>query len=167
MLDLLKQFEKRSPEYDNIYYEPIVFRFTVVGGDRGREDEKQARGKYFSNVYELYIYTALLGITKDRCVPLMEGITRRNFIKIDEWRQHPELVKFLEMALLTKSDIDFNALEDMTEDAIDAELTKLKKLLEGYANGGFEILANILQNNPSYFSDEYCFVNLLSDVNGL
>lgn len=164
MLDILKRFETRSPEYDSVYYDPIVFRFAVVGGDRGQEDEKQKKGKFFSNVYELYLYVSILGLSKNYAIPLMQGAKRQHFIKIDEWKQHPELVKFLTMALITKSDIDLNALENMEDKEIEEELTHLKKLLEEYANGGFELLHRKLNENPTYFQDDNCFINLLSDV---
>jgi hypothetical protein len=164
MFDILKRFETRSPEYDSVYYEPIVFRFAVVGGDKGQEEEKQKKGKFFSNVYELYMYAAVLGISTNSPVPFMQGAKRQSFIKMDEWKQHPELVKFLTMALLTKSKIDLNALENMDEKEIEEELTQLKKLLEEYANGGFELLHRKLKENSTYFQDDNCFINLLSDM---
>jgi hypothetical protein len=167
MFDILKRFEARSPEYDSVYYEPIIFRFAVVGGDKGQEDEKQRKGKFFSNVYELYMYAAILGISQNYPVSLMPGAKRQHFIKIDEWKQHPELVKFLIMALITKADIDLNALEDMEEREIDNILTDLKKTLESYANGGFELLYRKLNSNPTYFQDDNCFINLLSDINNV
>ena len=81
-----------------------------------------------------------------------------------DWKQHPELVKFVELALLTKSNIDLNELEDMDEKEIRTELTHLRVLLEEYANSGFQILEQKIKENPSYFEDDYCFVNLLSDM---
>ena len=51
----------------------------------------------------------------------------------------------------------------MDDQELKTEMTGLKRLLEEYANGGFEILNRKLKENPTYFEDEYCFINLLSD----
>jgi hypothetical protein len=164
MYDIIEQFKKKSPDYDSVYYESIVQRFAVVGGDKGREDEKQKKGKFFSNVYELYIYLAFLGISKNHAIPFITGAKRNHFIKMNEWTQHRELLHFLIMALLTKSAVDFNALENMDSKGIDDFLTQLKRDLEEYANGGFELLHQKMKEDPDYFKDDNCFINLLSDM---
>ena len=73
MFDILKQFESLYPQYDSAYYDSIVFRFAKVGGDKGREEENLRKGKFFSNVYELYIYVTVLGLTVDKPIPLKKG----------------------------------------------------------------------------------------------
>jgi hypothetical protein len=163
-MDILKYLEALYPEYDAVYYEPIVYRFAVVGGDRGKEQMTHKKAKSFSNVYELYIYVTILGITKNLKVPISEGAKRQKFEEMKDWTQHRELVKFIEMTLLVKADIDLNALENMEEAELKSVGSNLKTLLESYANGGFQYLTQQLKSNPDYFKDENCFINLLEDV---
>lgn len=60
--------------------------------------------------------------------------------------------------------MDFNALENMDSKGIDDFLTQLKRDLEEYANGGFELLHQKMKEDPDYFKDDNCFINLLSDM---
>lgn len=164
-MDILQYLERLYPEYNyDAYYEPIVYRFAVVGGDRYKEQLTHKKAKSFSNVYELYIYATILGITLNRKSPIESGARRQKFEEMKDWTQHRELVKFIEMTLLVKADIDLNALENMEETELKSVASSLKTLLESYANGGFEYLMEQLKSNPEYFKDENCFINLLSDV---
>lgn len=163
MLNFIEYFENLYPEYDNRFYESVIFRFATKGGDKGRELETFRNARHFSNIYEIYIYAALIGIQCNYRLPWSERSVRRKFEEIKDWKQHPDLVKFLIMALLAKSDIDFNELEDMGQEEIKAKMRELKTLLEEYANGGFYIIQNKLQNDPFFFEDDYCFISLLQE----
>jgi hypothetical protein len=165
-MDILKHLEGLYPQYNDIFFESIVYRFSVVGSDFGKEREQltSKKAKSFSNVYEIYIYATMLGITLNRKSPIESGAKRRIFEEMKDWTQHRELVKFIEMTLLVKADIDLNALENMEEAELKSVASNLKTLLESYANGGFEYLTEQLKANPDYFKDENCFINLLSDV---
>ena len=159
MIDLLKRFGDRRPEYAKVYRDPIINRFTIVG--REDEEARYESGKYFSRIYETYMYAALLGLRRDCCIPLT-NMDSTYFIEIRSW-QPREMVQYLFMALLAKSGLDLASLEDMEEKHIEAELTKLSHLLEGYANGGFDIIQAKMKDDPLFFEGEYCFVELLED----
>jgi hypothetical protein len=118
MSNIFEQFKKKWPRYNEAYDPSIVHRFAVVGA--GKESEKEKKGKYFSNVYELYLYLAFWGLSKNRKEPFKTGVKRKSFQNINEWTQHKELVDFLIMALLAKSSVDFNALEKMNKAEINA-----------------------------------------------
>ncbi|MCA0235877.1 MAG: hypothetical protein LCH81_05805 [Bacteroidetes bacterium] len=160
MIDLLKRFGDRRPEYAKVYREPIINRFTMVG--REDEDARYERGKYFSRIYETYMYAALLGLRRDCFMPLTD-MDSAYFLEIRTW-QPQEMVHYLFMALLAKSGLDLTALEEMEEKQVEAELTKLSHLMEGYANGGFDIIQAKLNDDPMFFEGEYCFVELLEDL---
>lgn len=160
MIELLKRFGDRRPEYAKVYREPIINRFTIVG--REDEEARYESGKYFSRIYETFMYAALLGLRRDCCI-LINDMDTQEFIKISSW-QPREMVQYLFMALLTKSGLDLTALEEMEERDVEGELTKLSHLLEGYANGGFDIIQAKLKDDPLFFEGEYCFVELL-DMN--
>ncbi len=156
-MEFIKRFEDRAPVYAKIYREPVVDRFTLVGG--GREDVKFETGKYFSNVYELYMYAAMLGLKKDYRLPL-EDLETQKFIEIRAWRP-AELVRFVLMAVIAKSDLDLNTLEDLEDNQVEGKITALKDLLEEYANGGFDLIYTKVKDEPYFFESEYCFVELL------
>lgn len=73
------------------------------------------------------------------------------------------MVNFILMALLAKSGLDLNELEEMEEKQVEAELTGLSKLLEEYANGGFNLIQTKLKQEPSFFDNEFCFLTMLDD----
>lgn len=157
-MEFIKRFEDRAPVYAKIYREPIVNRFANVGG--GRETETFERGKFFSNVYELYMYAAMLGLKKNYRLPLEEVETQK-FIEIREWKTSNELVRYIEMTLIARSNLDLNELENMEEAQVESKLTELRKLLEEYANGGFDLIYTKVQEEPYFFEGEYCFVEML------
>lgn len=160
-MEFIKRFEDRAPVYALVYREPIIDRFSLVGGrDEGL---KQETGRFFSNVYEIYMYAAMLGLKNNYRVPL-EGVQTRDFNKIRYWQPN-ELVRFIFMALLAKSDLDFNALEEMEEGNVEREITKLKSLLEEFANGGFDLISSKLKDSSYFFENEYCFLELLDVIN--
>lgn len=159
-MEFIKRFEDRAPLYAKMYREPIVNRFANVGG--GKEEDMYERGKFFSNVYELYMYAAMLGLKKDYRIPL-EGVDTQKFIEIRAWQTSTELVRFILMALIAKSDLNLNALEEMNESEVENKLTELKKLLEEYANGGFDLINSKMVEEPFFFDSEYCFVEILGE----
>ena len=158
-MEFLRRFEERAPEYA-IQYRDLIDSVAVIGGDHDNVEKKQQTGRFFSNVYEFYIYAALLGLSRNYPIPIAESTKKMRFLAIRDWRPN-ELVKFLTMSLIAKSDIDLVAIEDMEEDEVEQEITKLKQLLESYANGGFDIIDSKKNEDPSFFQDEYCFMKLL------
>lgn len=159
-MEFIKRFEDRAPVYAKTYRESIVNRFANVGG--GKDADTFERGKFFSNVYELYMYAAMLGLKKNYRIPL-EDIETQKFIEIRDWKTSSELVRFIEMALIARSDLDLNELENMEEAQVEKKLTEMKELLEEYANGGFDLISAKIQEEPYFFENEYCFVEMLGE----
>ncbi|MCB9082108.1 MAG: hypothetical protein H6555_10395 [Lewinellaceae bacterium] len=156
-MEFIKRFEDRAPVYDMAHRESIIERFSLVGG---RDEElKNETGRTFSNVYELYMYAAMLGLKNNYRIPL-EGVKTREFNKIKFWQPN-ELVRFIFMALVARSNVDLNALEELEESEVEREITKLKNLLEEYANGGFDLIHSKTKESPYFFENEYCFLELL------
>jgi hypothetical protein len=163
-MDLLKKIKEREPEYD-ASHEDLIAKFTLLqGGRAGSATETTAweQGKYFSTKYEIYMYAALLGLKSDYRLPL--GGKREKFIEIRSW-QPPELADYLIMGVLAKSDIDFNQLENKEDKEVEKDILSLRKLLEEYANGGFDKIRAKLEGEPSFFeNNENCFIDMLDDL---
>ncbi len=158
-MEFIKRFCDRRPEHLKMYREPIINRFTQIG--REDEEARYESGKYFSRIYETFMYAAFLGLRNNYRLPLKGD--RQYFIEIRAW-QPREMVQYLLMALLAKADLDLNEIEEMEEKQVESELTKLNNLLEEYANGGFDLIYTKVQEEPYFFENEYCFVEMLGDL---
>ncbi len=159
-MDFIKRFETRKPEYPVKYREGIIDRFALVGG--GDDELKNRTGKVFSNVYELYMYAAMLGLLRDYRLPV-EGLETKGFIEINAW-QPPELRQFILMSLLARDKgVDLNLLEDLEDSDAEKELTSLKRLLEEYAHGGFDIIDSKIRAEPMFFEGEFWVLELVGE----
>ncbi len=161
-MDFLKRLKDRAPEYDAQYFN-LILEFTIeqgAGMGRQSEEERWKQGKYFSTRYEMYMYAALLGLRKDYRLPIARGTEKQKFIEMRSW-QPMEVTDYIIMGILAKSDLDFNALEDMEEEEVEKELTKLRSLLEEYANGGLDLIRAKKEEEPAFFLNENCFLDLL------
>lgn len=161
-MEFLKRIKDRAPEYEARYFD-MILEFTIeqgAGMGRQSEEDKWKQGKYFSTRYEMYMYAALLGLRKDYSLPIPYGTEKKKFIEIRSW-QPTEVSDYVLMCILAKSPIDFNELEDMEEELVEKEITKLRSLLEEYANGGFDLIRSKKEEEPSFFLNENCFLDLL------
>lgn len=161
-MDFLKRLKDRAPEYDAQYFD-LILEFTIeqgAGMGRQSEEERWKQGKYFSTRYEMYMYAALLGLRKNYHLPIARGTEKQKFIEMRSW-QPMEVTDYIIMGILAKSDLDFNELEDMQEEEVEKELTKLRSLLEEYANGGFDLIRSKKETEPAFFLNENCFLDLL------
>lgn len=162
MVDLIKEFEDKAPKYSTRYRE-LIEKFARKNARDFRESGEDVfeLGKYFSNFYEFYMYAAFLGLNNDYELPLEPSDEAVKFIEIRDWKPE-DLRRFLLMGLIAKSNLDMNAIEDMEDNEIKKEVRGLVNKLEGYANGGFDIIQNRLSDEPHLFESDSCFVRLLN-----
>ena len=165
-MELLKKIKDRAPEYD-LAYEDLITRFTVVQGGRAGtagESASWEQGKYFSTKYEIYMYAVLLGLKNDYRLPLEPGINKSKFIEIKAW-QPTDLAEYIIMGVISKSEIDFNDLENKDDKEVEKEILSLKKSMEEYANGGFDKIRAKLESSSVFFdNNDNCFIDLLEEV---
>ena len=161
-MEFLKRLKDRNPIYPEQYRESIIDRFSNVG--KTDETTVYKAGKNFHRVYEIYMYALALGLRLNKRLPIVEGTKTTTFIEIRSWRPD-DIVDFLLAGLIARSDINLNAIEDMEEKEVEDEITKLKKILEEYAHGGFEIIQKVIQENPYRFDhDDKVFIELLDEL---
>lgn len=163
-MELLKKIKDRAPEYDSTY-ENLITRFTVVQGGRAGtagEGASWEQGKYFNTKYEIYMYVTLLGLRSNYSLPLNSG-EKSKFIEIKSWQPN-DLADYIIMGVLAKSDIDFNMIENKEDKEVEKDILILKKLIEEYANGGFDKLRAKYESDPVFFeNNENCFIDLLEE----
>lgn len=165
-MELIKRLKEREPEYDECYHDMIMGFTMEQGGRAGTATEATSweQGKYFTRRYEIYMFAALLGLKNDYRIEIPRGTSKRKFIKLGAW-QPSEIADYIIMGLFAQSAIDFNKLEEMEEEEVEKELTKLRSLLEEYANGGFDLIRAKKEEDPSFFEEnENCFLDLLDEV---
>jgi hypothetical protein len=162
-MELLKKIRDRAPEYDAIH-EDMIKRFTVgQGGRAGSASDSTAweQGKYFSTKYEIYMYAALLGLKYDYRVPLTKEAKKEKFMEIKSW-QPADLADYVIMSVVAKSEIDLNDLENKQDNDVEKEILNLRRLMEEYANGGFDKIRGKLESEPMFFdNNENCFLDLM------
>jgi hypothetical protein len=162
-MELLKKIKDRAPEYDAAH-EDLITKFTLVqGGRAGTAGETTAweQGKYFSTKYEIYIYAALLGLKNNYRLPLGTNAKKEKFIEIKSW-QPTDLADYVIMSVFAKSEIDLNELEQKDEKDVEKEILNLRKLMEEYANGGFDKIRAKMESEPAFFdNNDNCFIDLL------
>ena len=164
-MELLKKIKDKAPEYDSVN-EELITKFTVVqGGRAGTAVESTAweQGKHFSTKYEMYMYATLLGLKNNYRCPIRENAPKNKFIEIKSW-QPTDLAEYIIMGVLSKSEIDFTELETMDDKEVEKEILRFKKLMEEYANGGFDKIRARLESEPAFFdNNENCFIDLLDE----
>lgn len=164
-MELLKKIKDREPEYDSAN-EELVTKFTVMQGGRAGtagESASWEQGKHFSTKYEIYMYATLLGLRNDYRLTLKPSISKTKFIPIKSW-QPSDLAEYVIMGVFAKSEIDFNELETKDDKEVEKEILNFKKLMEEYANGGFDKLRAKLESSPSFFeNNDNCFIDLLDE----
>jgi len=164
-MELLKKIKDRAPEYDSTN-EDLITKFTVVqGGRAGTASEGTAweLGKHFSTKYEIYMYATLLGLKNDYRLAIKPSADKSKFIEIKSW-QPSDLADYIVMGVLAKSEIDFNEIENKDDKEVEKEILSIKKLMEEYANGGFDKMRAKLEAEPTFFeNNDNCFIDLLDE----
>ncbi|HEY5368363.1 MAG TPA: hypothetical protein VIJ75_05160 [Hanamia sp.] len=165
-MELLKKIKDKAPEY-NSQHEEFILRFTVgQGGKAGSAGEEATfeQGKQFSTKFEIFMYATLLGLKNNYRLPIPENARKISFMYYIKHWQPVDLVDFILMGLISKLDIDFNELENKDDKEIEKEILNLRKLMEEYANGGFDKIRSKLESEPSFFvNNDNCFLDLLEE----
>lgn len=164
-MELLKKIKDRAPEYE-ASHEELITKFTLVqGGRAGTASVSTAweQGKYFTTKYEIYMYAVMLGLKSDYRIPISKSAKKEKFIEIKSW-QPSDLAEYIIMGVIAKSEIDLNELENKEDKEVEKEILVLKKLMEEYANGGFDKIRSKMESDPTFFdNNDNCFIDLLDD----
>ncbi len=159
---------KRNPKWET-RFEPILRQLTDYGV--GSSELNAPRGKILGAAYELYIYAFFVGLYANKKREL-KGDSKVLGQPIMYWgnlenkkhrKAYPKLREYIFTALIAKTDLDLIALEkgDITDNkAVDM----LKDTMEQFANYGFYLIEEKMQNNPNYFYQNTSFLNIILDL---
>jgi hypothetical protein len=165
-MELLNNLKNREPIYDARFHE-MIMKFTIEqGGKMGTQSELERweQGKFFSTVYEFYMYSAIIGLKNDYQIELPKESEKKKFIPISSWKPE-DLVDFILMSVIAKSGIDFNELEYKEDKEVKEKISDIRSLLEQYANGGFDMIKSRYDEDPDFFeNNDNCFLDLLDEL---
>ena len=109
------------------------------------------------------MYAALLGLKNDYKLPISSNAKKEKFMVIKSW-QPQDLAEYVIMSVQAKSKVDFNEMEDMDDKEVEKEVLNTKRLMEEYANGGFDKIRAKLESHPTFFdNNDNCFIDLLDE----
>lgn len=158
---LLEKFESKTPYYPDIYRDLIdsLSRKKEVSTSDKTDVEQFEKGKAFGTYYECYMYAVMIGIkAKNRLA--FNRAEGTKFLSIGEWRPK-QITQYLFMSLLALAEFPFEAIEDLNEEQANEKANELLHLMEGYAKGGFEIIAKRTKDDSRYFENTLNVVGFL------
>jgi hypothetical protein len=168
MIDLMEELGKKTPRY-SMKHRRLIEGFARKAAIDYHEKAEQSYdlGKFFTNFYEFYLYVAFIGLYTNNPISISDDEETKTFgVPMRDWNSNNsrQTVEYLWMAMFVKSDLDFNVLEDMEQKDVEREMRNISKLIEAYANGGFDFINSKVTENPAFFDDDDCFVKLLKEV---
>ena len=163
----------RNPQWEKRYEDSIIKNFCDYG--RGATSLREDRGKVFGGGYEIFIVAFFIGLYFNQKRPLIEDTQKRktfgqpiqywgNLDSVKGRTAYPKLREYIFTALVSRTDIDFIALEkgEMTSrKAVDM----LMQTMEEYANWGFHFMEDKLTDSPNYFFRETAFLEVFLAFN--
>ena len=149
---------KMKPRYLS-RHKQMIERYAQYGG--GADGKRYVTGRYFSNVYEMYIFAFFLGLNNKSPYEILEDDKLQTFIEIEDWKP-TEIRDYIIACSIAKANIDMFSLQNLSETEIAQEVRKLKKTIESYANGGLQMIANSINDDPDNAESDTFFINMLA-----
>jgi len=169
---LFELWEKRNPEWEIKYDEPIVKTFCDYG--KGTTIFQDDRGKIFGAGYEILIIAFFIGLYNNQKKALVPDASKRKILgqPIKYWGSidskpgrlsYHNIRKYIFAALVARTDVDFIAL-DKGEITPRKAVDKLIETMEQYINWGLDYIAEKMEDNPNYFFKETAFLRVFLDL---
>ena len=161
--------ENINSNYEERFLEPIIKRYSYWHG--GKSETVLSKGRSFNAAYEIYIYAFFLGLYANERRPL-DGKKRNFSMEMKRWghinlgsfpnrKTYPLIQKYVFAALIAKTDIDLLAI-DRGDMPILEGVNDLMKVLSEYANGGFYLIKDKMDQIPDYFDEETSFMDFIA-----
>ncbi len=144
-MSFLSDIAVLKPRYEARYRKDIIDRYAEVRGSVSNRP-------IFSQLWQCYAWAAVLGFTNDRRRSL-DAPTGDAFAFSTVRDNGPLVHKALICAAIAKSEIGIDVLRDPRE---------VIRIIEEYANGGFDLISEILDENGKIYFDS--FDNMLNEV---
>ena len=162
---------KRNPKFETHFEETLLRQFADYGV--GASELTSAKGKAFGAGYEPYIYAFFLGLYAGEnskrplaCETKVLGQPIQFWGNVDSKKfrkAYPKIREYIFAALVAKTDVDLIALEkgNISErKAVDL----LIDTMEQYANYGFYLMKEKLEENPNCFYKNTGFLDMILEL---
>ncbi len=164
---LFDAWARRNPQFDK-KYEDLLRQYCDYG--KGTNEFSSDRAKILGAGYELYIVAFFIGLYADGTKALPADPTKRKVFgqPIEYWgnverrglrQAYPQLRQYIFMGLLARTDIDFLAL-DKDEIRLSKAVDMLIDKMEEYANFGFDVIQEKLEEDSSWLSRNQSLLDL-------
>jgi len=102
-------------------------------------------------------------LKKNYKIPIESGTKTKKFIEINSWKP-VSIANYIIMGILAMGDYNLYQLEDMEEQEVENTITNIKKDIEDYANGGFDIIRSKTEEDETFFiENDNSFIDLLDE----
>ncbi len=145
-MSLALELSEKRLRYLISHRENILNRFCEV-----QTSKDDITRKYFSQLWEGYAWAAIMGFINNKRSPL-KGKTDNAFSFSTINNKGGEIADALVLMAISKSENGYKSLLNPDE---------IIKIIEEYANGGFEIVESILKDDDRYFDNPDAFIEEL------
>lgn len=171
-----EQFEKiydiwaRRNAYFETKLEDEVIR-VIADYSIGASGMMAAKGKVIGAGYEAYIFAFFIGLYSNTRREL-KGATKSFGQPINKWgnvdskkdrKEYPKIREYIFMALVARTDINWIEV-DKGNIKLSKVVDMLMETMEEYANYGFHVLKDKLENDPYTFSNNTSFLDIFLNL---
>lgn len=174
---LIDLWGRRNPRFEKRYEQSVIRTISDYGV--GASVNTSAKGKILGAGYEPYIMAFFIGLYANKRIPLSEDVNELKGLgqPLQYWgnldskkfrKAYPNLRSYIFIALVAKTDIDWIALDKGTIEP-GAVVTALVNTMEEYANYGFSVMEEKLNEDKGYFFSNRAFLDMflqLTDKTG-
>jgi len=148
-MSIINEIIEYSPKIEIINKDYIIRKLArkqaEEGGDR----------KFFNQYWQPFAWAAIIGFLNERRIPITGKYDSNVFNYSVINNQSPNILKSLIIIAIGKFENKYSPEKEI-------ELLKNPKeiirIIDEYANGGFEIISRKLNNDPDYFYDHNIFI---------
>lgn len=165
---LIDLWGRRNPRFEKRYEQSVIRVISDYGV--GASVNTGAKGKILGAGYEPYIMAFFIGLYANKRIPLSEDANELKGLgqPLQYWgnldskkfrKAYPNLRSYIFIALVAKTDIDWIALDKgLIEPG--AVVTALVNAMEEYANYGFSVMEEKLNEDKGYFFSNRAFLDM-------
>ena len=165
---LIDLWGRRNPRFEKRYEQSVIRVISDYGV--GASVNTGAKGKILGAGYEPYIMAFFIGLYANKRIPLSEDASELKGLgqPLQYWgnldskkfrKAYPNLRSYIFIALVAKTDIDWIALDKGVIEP-GAVATDLVNTMEEYANYGFSVMEEKLNEDKGYFFSNRAFLDM-------
>ena len=165
---LIDLWGRRNPRFEKRYEQSVIRVISDYGV--GASVNTGAKGKILGAGYEPYIMAFFIGLYANKRIPLSEDASELKGLgqPLQYWgnldskkfrKAYPNLRSYIFIALVAKTDIDWIALDKGVIEP-GAVVTALVNTMEEYANYGFSVMEEKLNEDKGYFFSNRAFLDM-------